>query len=298
MGVEYNNSPRDSSEGFFYQNEFQNLPNLNPFSNSNVYEGKSLFDEQDFDARKIYYNDHTEEKSNESSEIKEPKETKESSNNTTSSVQKEPNNKLKQLFTTTNIQKKEEEKKFIGKKTGRKPKNESVNQKPNKKQFSRKYDMDDIMIKNQVIKMNEKFLPVAHKIKKLATFDNFHSLKEKSIGDIVKSNRSNKYKKFDLNHNEILYEKIIKENPVLKKFLEQNYITFFQKFYYKGEKSINLEEYGFNGILTLPDNVKTHQDKIKSFKEPKYAETYENYVRDLYFNNKIKINFQATKENN
>lgn len=314
MGVEYNNSPRDSSEGFFYQNEFQNLPNPNPFSNSNIYEGKSLFDEQDFDARKIYYNDHTEEKSNESSEIKEPKETKESSNNTTSSVQKEPNNKLKQLFTTTNIQKKEEEKKFIGKKTGRKPKNESVNQKTNKKQFSRKYDMDDIMIKNQVsffnyctdstnfllneFKMNEKFLPVAHKIKKLATFDNFHSLKEKSIGDIVKSNRSNKYKKFDLNHNEILYEKIIKENPVIKKFLEQNYITFFQKFYYKGEKSINLEEYGFNGILTLSDNVKTHQDKIKSFKEPKYAETYENYVRDLYFNNKIKINFQATKENN
>jgi hypothetical protein len=309
MGAEYNNTPRNTCEDYYFQNELPNLTPFNPFPKSNNYEGKSFFDEPDFDAWKIYYNGHSEEKSSELSEIKEPKETKESSNNVILSIQKEPNKKIFELFTTTNIPKKEEEKKFTGKKTGRKPKNESENQKPNKKPFSRKYDMDDIMIKNQVsffnystdcancllkeFGVNEKFLPVEHKIKKLATFDNFHSLKQKSIGDIVKSNRSNKYKKYDVNHNKILYENIIKESSVIKNFLDENYITFFQKFYYKGEKSINLEEYGFKGILTLPDNIITHQDKIKSFKEPKYAETYENYVRDLYFKNKV--NFHATK---
>ena len=144
--------------------------------------------------------------------------------------------------------------------------------------------MDDIMIKNQVsfinyctdftncvlkkFEINDKFLPIDHKIKKLATFDNFYSLKQKTIGDIIILERSAKYKNAEIKHNENLYENIVKNFPVIKNLFSENYITFFQKYYYKGEKIISL-------------------------KEPKYVETYENYVRDLYFKNKI--NFHATK---
>ena len=84
-----------------------------------------------------------------------------------------------------------------------------------------------------------------------------------------------------------------KDLSVIKNFFGEKYFSFFQKYYYKGEKNINLKEYGCNEILTLSNEVISHKDKINSFKEPKYAETYENYVRDLYFNNKI--NFHATK---
>ena len=89
-----------------------------------------------------------------------------------------------------NSQNKDEDKKLFGKKTGRKPKDENKSKKPNNKQFSRKYDMDNIMIKNQVTSINcctnfinyllkknainDKFLPIDHKIKKLATFDNLN----------------------------------------------------------------------------------------------------------------------------
>jgi hypothetical protein len=202
-----------------------------------------------------------------------------------------------------------ENKKLLGNKTGRKPKDENKNKKQNNKQFSRKYDMDDIMIKNQVsfinyctdftncvlkkFEINDKFLPIDHKIKKLATFDNFYSLKQKTIGDIIKLKRSEKYKNAEIKHNENLYEKIVKNFPVIKNLFSENYITFFQKYYYKGEKIISLKDYGCNDFLTLSDGIISHQDKIRSFKEPKYVETYENYVRDLYFKNKI--NFHATK---
>ena len=306
---------------YIYSHEYQSETNNSEISNEalanafpwpNTNEDKNNSQEKDFEQRLYYRESNTipnEDKSNELSSIKEHKETKESTNNQISPItpEKEPKKKLFQIFVIKDSLKKEEDKKLLGKKTGRKPKNES--KKPNDKQLSRKYDMDDIMIKNQVsytnyctdstncllkkFQIKEKFLPIDHKIKKLATFDNFYALKEKTIGDIIKLKRSDKYRKYGANHNEILYEKIIKDFPVIKNFFGEKYFSFFQKYYYKGERNISLKEYGCNEILTLSNEVISHKDKINSFKEPKYAETYENYVRDLYFNNKI--NFYATK---
>jgi len=306
---------------YIYSHEYQSETNNSEISNEalanafpwpNTNEDKNNSEEKVFEQRLYYRESNTilnEDKSSELSSIKEHKETKESTNNQISPIisEKVPKTKLFQLFVIKDTLKKEEDKKILGKKTGRKPKNES--KKPNDKQLSRKYDMDDIMIKNQVsytnyctdstncllkkFQIKERFLPIDHKIKKLATFDNFYALKEKTIGDIIKLKRSDKYRKNDPNHNEILYEKIIKDFPVIKNFFGEKYFSFFQKYYYKGEKNISLKEYGCNEILTLSNEVISHKDKINSFKEPKYAETYENYVRDLYFNNKI--NFHATK---
>ena len=306
---------------YIYSHEYQSETNNSEISNEalanafpwpNTNEDKNNSQEKDFEQRLYYRESNTilnEDKSSELSSIKEHKETKESTNNQISPIisEKGPKTKLFQLFVIKDTLKKEEDKKILGKKTGRKPKNES--KKPNDKQLSRKYDMDDIMIKIKVsytnyctdstncllkkFQIKERFLPIDHKIKKLATFDNFYALKEKTIGDIIKLKRSDKYRKNDPNHNEILYEKIIKDFPVIKNFFGEKYFSFFQKYYYKGEKNISLKEYGCNEILTLSNEVISHKDKINSFKEPKYAETYENYVRDLYFNNKI--NFHATK---
>lgn len=313
MGAEYINSPNYQSETNYNGIPYETLVNAFPQSNTN--EEKNNSHDKDFEKRLYYRESNTipnEDKSNELSSIKEHKETKESTNNQISPItpEKEPKKKLFQIFVIKDSLKKEEDKKLLGKKTGRKPKDE--NKKPKDKQLSRKYDMDDIMIKNQVNSINyctdftncllkkfqikEKFLPIEHKIKKLATFDNFYALKEKTIGDIIKLKRSDKYRKYGPNHNEILYETIIKDFKdfsVIKNFFGEKYFSFFQKYYYKGEKNISLKEYGCNEILTLSNEVISHKDKINSFKEPKYAETYENYVRDLYFNNKI--NFYATK---
>ena len=297
MGVEYTNSPENNNENL-------HLYESNPFANPDTNLERDNLPDEDLYERAIFNQNQLEEKSNESSIIKEQKDTKESTNNQITPVvsEKDSNKKVSNIFLVEN-------KKLLGNKTGRKPKDENKNKKQNNKQFSRKYDMDDIMIKNQVssinyctdftncvlkkFEINDRFLPIDHKIKKLATFDNFYSLKQKTIGDIIKLKRSEKYKNAETKHNENLYEKIVKDFPVIKNLFSENYITFFQKYYYKGEKIISLKDYGCNDFLTLSDGIISHQDKIRSFKEPKYVETYENYVRDLYFKNKI--NFHATK---
>ena len=298
MGAEYiNNSPEIN-----YEDEYPFQIQLNPFPYPVINLERDNLPDEDLYERAIFNQNQLEEKSNESSIIKEQKDTKESTNNQITPVvsEKDSNKKVSNIFLVEN-------KKLLGNKTGRKPKDE--NKKQNNKQFSRKYDMDDIMIKNQVsfinyctdftncvlkkFEINDKFLPIDHKIKKLATFDNFYSLKQKTIGDIIILERSAKYKNAEIKHNENLYENIVKNFPVIKNLFSENYITFFQKYYYKGEKIISLKDYGCNDFLTLSDGIISHQDKIRSFKEPKYVETYENYVRDLYFKNKI--NFHATK---
>ena len=302
MGVEYINSPENNNED--YPNENLHLYESNPFANPDTNLERDNLPDEDLYERAIFNQNQLEEKSNESSIIKEQKDTKESTNNQITPVvsEKDSNKKVSNIFLVEN-------KKLLGNKTGRKPKDENKNKKQNNKQFSRKYDMDDIMIKNQVssinyctdftncvlkkFEINDKFLPIDHKIKKLATFDNFYSLKQKTIGDIIILERSAKYKNAEIKHNENLYENIVKNFPVIKNLFSENYITFFQKYYYKGEKIISLKDYGCNDFLTLSDGIISHQDKIRSFKEPKYVETYENYVRDLYFKNKI--NFHATK---
>ena len=297
MGAEYINSPENNNENL-------HLYESNPFANPDTNLERDNLPDEDLYERAIFNQNQLEEKSNESSIIKEQKDTKESTNNQITPVvsEKDSNKKVSNIFLVEN-------KKLLGNKTGRKPKDENKNKKQNNKQFSRKYDMDDIMIKNQVssinyctdftncvlkkFEINDKFLPIDHKIKKLATFDNFYSLKQKTIGDIIILERSAKYKNAEIKHNENLYENIVKNFPVIKNLFSENYITFFQKYYYKGEKIISLKDYGCNDFLTLSDGIISHQDKIRSFKEPKYVETYENYVRDLYFKNKI--NFHATK---
>ena len=297
MGVEYTNSPENNNENL-------HLYESNPFANPDTNLERDNLPDEDLYERAIFNQNQLEEKSNESSIIKEQKDTKESTNNQITPVvsEKDSNKKVSNIFLVEN-------KKLLGNKTGRKPKDENKNKKQNNKQFSRKYDMDDIMIKNQVSSINyctdftncvlkkfaidDKFLPIDHKIKKLATFDNFYSLKQKTIGDIIILKRSAKYKNAEIKHNENLYDNIVKNFPVIKNLFSENYITFFQKYYYKGEKIISLKDYGCNDFLTLSDGIISHQDKIRSFKEPKYVETYENYVRDLYFKNKI--NFHATK---
>ena len=302
MGAEYINSPENNNED--YPNENLHLYESNPFANPDTNLERDNLPDEDLYERAIFNQNQLEEKSNESSIIKEQKDTKESTNNQITPVvsEKDSNKKVSNIFLVEN-------KKLLGNKTGRKPKDENKNKKQNNKQFSRKYDMDDIMIKNQVsfinyctdftncvlkkFEINDKFLPIDHKIKKLATFDNFYSLKQKTIGDIIILKRSAKYKNAEIKHNYNLYENIVKNFPVIKNLFSENYITFFQKYYYKGEKIISLKDYGCNDFLTLSDGIISHQDKIRSFKEPKYVETYENYVRDLYFKNKI--NFHATK---
>ncbi len=72
--------------------------------------------------------------------------------------------------------------------------------------------------------------------------------------------------------------------------MEENYLDFFSDIYYKSERKINIKKYKADGndeFLTLDVNIKTYKEKVKSFTEEKYRETYEMFVQELYFNKRI-----------
>ena len=100
------------------------------------------------------------------------------------------------------------------------------------------------------------------------------SLKKKTIGDIISTEISVKYKNKDKNINKELYEKI-KDNDVLNKIFEENYLKLFRQVYYKSRKKINLKEYGMNKDIILSKNVKMVDDLLKN-------------INDLDENKKIK----------
>ena len=110
---------------------------------------------------------------------------------------------------------------------------------------------------------------------------------------------TDKIKKEKKNYNKILCEKIKKlNNPVINNFLMLDYLTFFRKYYFKSEKKIYLKNFGSenNEFIFLSDNDKyknkniTYQDKVESFSDKIYAETYKKFVEELYFSKIWKIN--------
>jgi len=134
-----------------------------------------------------------------------------------------------------------------------------------------------ISYSNDILKSlnyKKKFLKLNYKFKSNINKNFVDSLKKKNIGDIISTEISVKYKNKDKNINKELYEKI-KDNDVLNKIFEDNYLKLFRQVYYKSRKKINLKEYGMNKDIILSKNVKMVDDLLKN-------------INDLDENKKIK----------
>ena len=112
MGAEYINSPENNNED--HPNENLHLYESNPFANPDTSLERDNLPDEDLYERAIFNQNQLEEKSNESSIIKEQKDTKESTNNQITPVvsEKDSNKKVSNIFLVEN-------KKLLGNKTGR-----------------------------------------------------------------------------------------------------------------------------------------------------------------------------------
>lgn len=205
-------------------------------------------------------------------------------------------NQIKQvIFKTT--KENHANKKLTGKKRGRNPKIQKTKVK------NRKYDQDDILTKIQVhyisyiinflnkvssaLGIKEEFKEIKYSLKKNVSYEYFTQLQGKTLKDIVSMETSNKYSKFGKEHNKDLCESI--DNKVVQNILSKKYLEFFQNYYYKDVKEINLKEFGFGGdekvILSHKGKEKalTYQDKIDCFKNDKlYVELCNKFVMENY----------------
>jgi len=267
-----------------YSNESYETPFINLFPFEIQYNKPQELEELEVEYNKIYFIDK--------------KDTKE-----TSSIHE--NNSKALIFIITKEKDKEFGNEFLNrkKKTGREPK-DPFNSKINKTQ-TRKFERDDILTKNQVhyftyiiyvanvllekFGIKEKFMQIDYSFKKKVNFDYFLELREKKLVDIISMEITSKIKKQMKDYNKNLCEKIKQLNiPEINNFFELNYLFFFQNFYYKSEQKINLKKFGsktdvYISFLDKNDKIITYQDKINSFADKTYAQTYQKFVEELYF---------------
>lgn len=265
-------------------NETYETPFINLFPFEIQYNKPQELEELEVEYNKIYFIDK--------------KDTKE-----TSSIHENESKAL--IFIITKEKEKEFGNEFLNrkKKTGREPK-DPFNSQINKTQ-TRKFERDDILTKNQVhyftyiiyvansllekFGIKEKFMQIDYSFKKKVNFDYFLELREKKLVDIISMEITSKIKKQMKDYNKNLCEKIKQLNiPEINNFFELNYLFFFQNFYYKSEQKINLKKFGskndvYISFLDKNDKIITYQDKINSFADKIYAQTYQKFVEELYF---------------
>ena len=194
------------------------------------------------------------------------------------------------------------------KKRGRKCEKSEKDRTNNSLKLPRKFNRDDITIKNQVhysnfipefvnfelenYGINGKFKKIDYQLKKKCNFNNFSELNGKKLYEILIMKASSRYKNIGENYNAKLYERI-KDIPVIKNILNENYLTFFRSVYYPSGREINLKKYTDDNsdlIITLPMKIEKFMDKVNTFKDQDYAEAYKKCVEELYLQKVAKFN--------
>jgi len=136
----------------------------------------------------------------------------------------------------------------------------------------------------QNLNYNIRFLKLDYRFKMNVSRKFFESLKKKTIGEIISSEISVKYKKSDKYINKKLYEQI-KDNEVLNKIFEDNYLKLFRNIYYKSNKIINLKEYGLNKDIYLSNNVKMLNDLLKTNEDLDTNKKYLKRIKEIAIKN-------------
>ena len=231
-------------------------------------------------------------------------ETRESTNELSSQEQTEKSDKKEIVikFKTKTVNKQEP------KKRGRKCEKSEKDKANNSSKLPRKFDRDDMTIKNQVhyfnfipeffnfelenYGINGKFKKIDYQLKKKCNFNYFNELNGKKLYEILIMKESSRYKNSGENYNAKLYERI-KDIPVIKNILNENYLTFFRSVYYPSGREINLKKYTDDNsdlIITLPMKIEKFIDKVSTFKDQDYAEAYKKCVEELYLQKVAKFN--------
>ena len=180
---------------------------------------------------------------------------------------------------------------------------------PKRKRLSRKFGRDNIITKNQtdfisniIIVFNmiliffgikEQVKDIDYEIKKNPNYDNFTELMKKTLGEIISMPITKKFKNIESNYNAELVKEIREKNiEVINNFLNYNYLSFFQNYYYRNSKKIYLKDFGSKdeSYILLSDEKITFQEKINTFGDENYADVYKKVVEELYFPKIFSIN--------
>ena len=118
----------------------------------------------------------------------------------------------------------------------------------------------------------------------------FNEIIQKKVVEVISQDISSKFKYYPKDYNKKLCERLEKEIPIMKKILEQNYLTLFKNVYFPSKRDINLDKiYGINKIIHLTKEIKMFKDKIKTFDDEDYKIKMKKVVNEFYFEGKLKF---------
>ena len=143
---------------------------------------------------------------------------------------------------------------------------------------------------NEILKFlccEQRFLNLNYEFKSNVNKKFFSSLKTKTIGDIISTQISVKYKKEAQNYNKNIFDQT-KNNKILDKIYSENYSLFFKKIYFKSKREINLREYGLNKKIILSEKVEMYEDLLEN-KEYVYKRNIKKCVNQHFFHNSLFI---------
>ena len=139
-------------------------------------------------------------------------------------------------------------------------------------------------------KITERFIKISHECMNNKSKVKFNEIIQKKVLEVISQDISSKFKYYPKDYNKKLCERLEKEIPIMKKILEQNYLTLFKNVYFPSKRDINLDKiYGINKIIHLPKEIKMFKDKIKTFDDEDYKIKMKKVVNEFYFGGKLKF---------
>jgi len=146
----------------------------------------------------------------------------------------------------------------------------------------------------KVLSIEEEFYQLSHEYKINIKKNFFSELKKKTLGEIICNRIGSRYK-HDENENEKTFKKV-KDNEVLKKIFNMNYVTFFKRYYMESKKCINLKEYGLENEIVLSEKCKMFNDLIRKNSNIDDNENYIKSIKKCIDKNYIKKNLFKTSK--
>ena len=138
-------------------------------------------------------------------------------------------------------------------------------------------------------KITERFIKISHECMNNKSKVKFNERIQKKV-EVISQDISSKFKYYPKDYNKKLCERLEKEIPIMKKILEQNYLTLFKNVYFPSKRDINLDKiYGINKIIHLTKEIKMFKDKIKTFDDEDYKIKMKKVVNEFYFEGKLKF---------
>lgn len=134
-------------------------------------------------------------------------------------------------------------------------------------------------LKNLISAKHPLFTNLCYDFKQKINKNFFNELKNKTIGEVLKNEGSNKNKRnfvYQKDDNEKIYNSVY--NTILKELLDINYIQFFRQVYMKGSNSSFFEN---NKKYKLPKKIIFFDDfvRIEILKDPKNGELYKERLK-------------------